>query len=101
MTKQDLLPLAKTYFDSSPELKEIFGTEDKHFFYKEIQAQKYCKREREYFHYVPSDFEIKEEKLTKKQKLQNEAKELGVDFDEKTKVADLEVLIELKKEEDN
>ena len=99
MTKQDLLLLAKTYFDSSPELKEIFGTEDSHFWYREIQAQKYCKSEKKYFQFTREDFEIKEEKLTAKQLLQIEAKELGVDFDEKTTSADLKILIELKKEE--
>jgi len=57
MTKKELSPLAKTYFDSSPELKEIYGTEDKHFWYKEIQAINYCKREKEYFKFVKEDFE--------------------------------------------
>jgi len=110
MTKQDLLPLAKTYFDSSPGLMEIFGTEDSHFWYKEIQAQKYCKSIKEYFRFTPSDFklkgdkniekvEIKEVKLTPKQELQKEATELGVEFEETTTSSDLKILIELKKEE--
>ena len=101
MTKQDLLQLAKTYFDSSPELKEIYGTEDSHFWYREIQAIKYCKSEKKYFHFTREDFDVKEEKLTAKQMLQNEAKDLGVDFDEKTTSADLKMMIEIKKEEDN
>lgn len=112
MTKEDLMPLAKTYFDSTPDLVEIFGTEDKHFFLREIQAQKYCKREKEYFNFNAEDFKEKKEesikepvqkvgKLTKKQLLQKEAKELGVDFEKNTTLADLETLIEIKKEEDN
>ena len=67
MTKEDLLPLAKTYFDSSPELKEIYGTEDRHFWYKEIQAINYCKREKKYFKFVKADFE-KPKKATPKSK---------------------------------
>jgi hypothetical protein len=99
MTKEELLPLAKTYFDSSSDLVEIFGTEDSHFWYREIQAKKFCKGEKVYFRFTPADFEVKEEKLTPKQKLQNEAKELGVEFDSKTSVADLKMMIEIKKEE--
>lgn len=98
MTKEQLLPLAKTYFDSSPELKEIFGTEDQHFWYKEIQAKKYCKMEKQYFRFTPEDFEQKE--LTPKQKLQAEATDLGIEFDDKTTVSDLKTLIQIKKEED-
>ena len=99
MTKQDLLPLAKTYFDSSPELNEIFGTEDRHFWYREIQAIKYCGVKLLYFRYTPEDFEEKEVKLTPKQILQNEAKKIGVEFDDKTTSADLKMMIEIKNEE--
>lgn len=100
MTKEQLLPLAKTYFDSSPDLKEIFGTGDKQFFYKEFDAKKYCARnDKQYYKFVSSDLEEKEVKLTPKQALQAEAKKLGVEFTSKTSVADLETMIEIKKEE--
>ena len=101
MGKEKLLPLAKTYFDHSKELVEIFGTEDHHFFYKEIQAQKYCNREgRLYFQIKRSDYsEIQTKKLSPKEVLQNTATSMGLEFDEKTTSADLKLMIEIKEEE--
>jgi hypothetical protein len=98
MEKQDLLSIAKIYFTPESGLKEIFGTSDKQFFYGEFQAKKHASRVNgQYFRFAQEDFEAKE--LTPKQKLQNEAKELGVEFDSKTSVADLKMMIEIKKEE--
>jgi len=101
MSKEKLLPLAKIYFDNSKELEEIFGTEDHHFFYKEIQAKKYCNREaRLYFTIKRSDYsEIKTKKLSPKEILQNTATSMGLEFDEKTTSADLKLMIEIKEEE--
>jgi hypothetical protein len=99
MTKNELLPLAKTYFDSNKDLKEIFGTEDKHFWYKEIQAVRFCKGDKLYFKFTPEDFEEKKVKLTPKQILQKEAADLEIEFNEKTSSSDLKVLIDIKKEE--
>jgi hypothetical protein len=59
MTKEDLLSLAKTYFNSDKSRVVIFGTEDKHFFNSEGDARSYCKVEKKYFKFVVSDFEEK------------------------------------------
>lgn len=56
MTKEQLMKLAKTYFDNKPGLLKIFGTEDKHFFTEEIHAIRFCKREKEYFLFTREDF---------------------------------------------
>ena len=57
MTKKDLLPLAKTYFDTDKSRVIIFGTEDKHFFNTEGDARSYCKVDRKYFKFTVYDFE--------------------------------------------
>jgi hypothetical protein len=56
MNKEQLLPLAKTYFDSDPNRTEIFGTEDRHFFNSEGDAKYYCKIDKKYFHFTKNDF---------------------------------------------
>ena len=56
MTKDELKPLAKVYFDNNKALFEIFGTEDRHFFYEEIQAKRYCGKDKIFFHFTPVDF---------------------------------------------
>lgn len=56
MTKDELKPLAKVYFDNNKALFEIFGTEDRHFFYEEIQAIRYCGKDKIFFHFAPVDF---------------------------------------------
>ena len=61
MTKEDLMPLARTYFDSDPQRTEIFGTEDRHFFNSEGDAKYYCKTDKKYFYFHKSDFEKKQE----------------------------------------
>lgn len=67
MTKEDLLPLAKTYFDSDKTRTLIFGTEDKHFFNSEGDARSYCKVDRKYFKFTIHDF--KEEKPVVKEEI--------------------------------
>jgi hypothetical protein len=57
MTKEELLPLAKTYFDSDKNRTVIFGTEDKHFFNSEGDAKYYCKDLKKFYPFYKSDFE--------------------------------------------
>lgn len=59
MTKAELLPLAKQYFDNNKSLTVIYGTEDKHFFYEEGYAITYCKGGKIYFPFTPEDFVVK------------------------------------------
>jgi uncharacterized protein YaaQ len=59
MTKEELLPLAKTYFDSDPNRTIIFGTEDKHFYNTIGDVKNYCKSEKEYFTFTKDDFKEK------------------------------------------
>lgn len=73
MTKEELLPLAKTYFDSDKNRTLIFGTEDKHFFNSEGDAKHYCKDSKEYYTFHESDFEqpkkvVKEVKVVEAEK---------------------------------
>lgn len=76
MTKNDLLPLAKTYFDSSQELQVIYGTADGHFWYKEIQCQRYSNKNKvQYFRFEKADFDKKEtapKKLTRSPKIKED-----------------------------
>jgi hypothetical protein len=57
MTKEELMPLAKTYFDSDKTRLVIFGTEDKHFFNTEGDAKHYCKDSKEYYSFHKHDFD--------------------------------------------
>lgn len=59
MTKKELLPLAKQYFDNNKSLFKIYGTEDKHFFYEKIHAVKYCGVKKVFFTFTPEDFVVK------------------------------------------
>jgi len=61
MTKEDLMPLAKTYFDSDPKRTEIYGTEDRHFFNTKSDVEYYCKTDKKYFYFQKIDFEKKSE----------------------------------------
>ena len=72
MTKKELLPLAKTYFDSNPQLAFIFGTEDKHFYFTEGDVKYYCKGVIKHFKFIKNDFDADlvakneaEEKITR------------------------------------
>jgi hypothetical protein len=67
MTKEDLLPLAKQYFDADPMRTEIYGTEDKHFFNSVSDVKYYCKTNKEYFHFVKNDFQEKPKKVVKEE----------------------------------
>ena len=56
MTRDELKPLAKQYFVSNSGLDKIYGTEDRHFFYEEIHAQRHCKADILYHCFTPEDF---------------------------------------------
>lgn len=96
MTKKELLPLAKLYFDHNPERIEIFGTEDKHFFNNEGDAKAYCRDLKQYYHFTPVDFDEKiQERKEKEEKAKKEAIEKEKqEFEEEIKIAD-----EIKAEE--
>lgn len=75
MTKKELLIIARQYFDSNDNRKEIFATEDKHFFNAESDARYYCKDEKKYYHITISDFlEAAEEAAKKEEAVSKEAK---------------------------
>jgi hypothetical protein len=73
MTKEDLMPLAKTYFDSGSKRTVIYGTEDKHFFNTESDAMYYCKQSVKFYSFHRSDFEKKPEvkKVTEVSKVES------------------------------
>lgn len=67
MGKSELLPLAKVYFDHNKNLEVIYGTEDKHFFYEEIYAQRYKNENKvEFFTFTKEDFVVKKKKTEPK-----------------------------------
>jgi len=96
MTKKELLPLAKIYFDSDKLRIEIFGTEDKHFFNTENDVKSYCKVDKQYYRFTLEDFDAN--KTEEKEKAESEkAKALfkeKEDLDEEKKIAE-----EIRKEE--
>lgn len=92
MTKEELLPLAKQYFDSDPKRIVIFGTEDKHFFNNEGDAKYYCKEIKKYFPFTKEDFD---KKLVENRKI--EAEKLGKEI--KDQQDELELEKQIKKED--
>lgn len=98
MTKEQLLVLAKQYFDYDEKREEIFATADKHFFNTEHDAKSYCKGEIEYHHITRIDFDIEQRKKKekeaedKKAQIAKEKKE----FDEEIQLQD-EIKAEEKK----
>jgi hypothetical protein len=98
--RDSLLPLAEQFFKINSDVKQIFITEDKHCWYTEIEAKRFCKEKKEYLKFTSVDFDDKSEgdkDLTPKQKLQKEAKDLEIDFDENITVKKLKGLIEVRK----
>jgi hypothetical protein len=68
MTKEQLLPLAKVYFNHNKGLLSIYGTEDKHFFYEEIHAIRHCGKEKKFFMFTQEDFVVEKPKAKQKPK---------------------------------
>ncbi|MDH4127169.1 MAG: hypothetical protein OEV44_00335 [Spirochaetota bacterium] len=92
MTKEELLTLAKQYFDSDLDRTVIFGTEDKHFFNNEGDAKYYCKDLKKYFLFTREDFN---KELVEKRKVENEK----LDQEIKNQQEEIELEQQIKKEE--
>jgi len=108
MEKEFAKKEAKIFFDHSPALREVFVAEDRQCFLKQFDASSHSKRNknikflritREDYKVVIETPETDEPKLTPKQKLQAEATALGIEFEEVTTSKDLQIMIDLKKEE--
>lgn len=74
MTREELMPLAKTYFVSNPLLPIIYGTGDQHFFFEKVQAQRHCGKDIPYFPFIAEDFAKKKKVVPKKTEPKIEAK---------------------------
>lgn len=71
--REELKPIAKQFFTINSDVKQIFVTEDKHCFYTEIEAKRFCKEVKKYEQFTPSDFVEKPKAETKKPKAKKEA----------------------------
>ena len=69
LTREELKPSAKIYFVDKTRL-EIFGTQDKQFFYTADEAKKYCNGKMLFFRYDREDFIQKRIKVEKKEKIE-------------------------------
>jgi hypothetical protein len=56
MTRDELKVLAKGYFVSNSSRQIIYGTEDRHFFNEENEAQRYCGMDKQYYPFIREDF---------------------------------------------
>jgi hypothetical protein len=62
--REELAKIAKPFFKINSDLQNIFVTEDKHCWYTEIEAIRFCKGAKKYEGFVRSDFEKKQVKKT-------------------------------------
>lgn len=99
--REQLKPLAAEFFKINPDVPQIFVTTDNHIWYVELHAIRHQKRTNaEYYKYTPSSLVEEKEELTPKQKAQQEADSLGIEYKSNISVKKLEEMIEAKKLED-
>ena len=96
LDREQLKLLACVYFKDNS-INEIYATADKQFFYKDFEARKYCSGRFLYYKFTRDDFNKTPSDMTPKQKLQHEAENLGLTFNSKATIPELEGMIYDKK----